>query len=299
MTTCARVGHSRGWPMSERSDPELVASAREGDEAALEELLLRHQPRIYRFGMKLCRDPEDASDVLQDTLLAMARSIRDFRGASSLSTWLYTITRSFCIKKRRKSKFAPAVEESLEAIPEAERDGLQCSSRGPEEDLAGREVKDALDGAIASLEPMYREVLVLRDVEGLTAPEVGEVLGLSVEAVKSRLHRARVAVREALAPHLGAPSEAPSADCPDIVTIFSGHLEGDIGPDLCARMEEHLERCGRCRGTCDSLKRTLALCRAAGAPEVPEDVQRAVRIAVRRFLDAGSPSRKVRSTGGS
>jgi RNA polymerase sigma-70 factor (ECF subfamily) len=84
--------------MADRTDTDLLTSARAGDGAALEELLLRHQPRIYRFGMKMCRDPEDASDVLQDTLLAMARTIADFRGASSLSTWLYTITRSFCIK---------------------------------------------------------------------------------------------------------------------------------------------------------------------------------------------------------
>jgi RNA polymerase sigma-70 factor (ECF subfamily) len=284
--------------MTERSDPDLLESARAGDEAALEELLRRHQARIYRFGMKMCRDPEDASDVLQDTLLAMARGIRDFRGASSLATWLYTVTRSFCIKKRRKSKFAPAVEESLEAIPASEREGLQGGVRDPEEDLAGREVKDALDHAIGALEPMYREVLVLRDVEGLTAAEVGEVLGLGVEAVKSRLHRARVAVRGALGPLLGAPSAAPSTDCPDILTTFSRHLEGDIDPALCARMEEHLERCPHCRGTCDSLKRTLALCRDSGAPEVPDDVQEAVRLAVRRFLDQGPPPAKRRSAGG-
>jgi RNA polymerase sigma-70 factor (ECF subfamily) len=285
--------------MPERSDPDLVGSAREGDQAALEELLVRHQPRIYRFGLKLCRDPEDARDVLQDTLLAMARTIRDFRGASSVSTWLYAIARSFCIKKRRRSKFAPPVEESLEAIPASERDRLQCAGPGPEEDLAGREVEDALDRAIASLDPMYREVLVLRDVEGLTAPEVGEVLGLRVEAVKSRLHRARAMVRETVAPLLGVTEEPPASDCPDIVTIFSGHLEGDIGPDLCARMEEHLKRCARCRGTCESLKRTLALCQASDAREVPEDVQKAVRTALRRFLARGSPPAKSLPAGGS
>ena len=270
--------------MADLSDTELVASARAGNGAALEELLVRHQPRIYRFGMKMCRDPEDASDVLQETLLAMARTIGDFRGASSLSTWLYTITRSFCIKKRRKSKFAPAVEESLDSITPAERESLRGASRGPEEDLAGREVQEILDRAIGSLDPVSREVLVLRDVEGLSAPEVAEVLGLRVEAVKSRLHRARIAIRNLVAPALLAPAETPAAECPDVLALFSRHLEGDIGPDLCARMEEHLEGCSHCRGTCDSLKRTLALCRSHGAPEVPADVQRAVRAALRTFV---------------
>jgi RNA polymerase sigma-70 factor (ECF subfamily) len=274
--------------MSDRADPELLQAARAGDAASLEQLLLRHQPRVYRFGRKLCRDPEDANDVLQETLLAMARTIHDFRGASSLSTWLYTIARSFCIKRRRKSKFAPAVEESLEGMAEAERERLRHPARAPDEDLAGREVRDALEAAIASLEPGYREALVLRDVEGLTAAEAAEVLGLSVQAVKSRLHRARVAVRNRLAPLLGGPTEAPAPTCPDVVRLFSQHLEDDITAERCARMEKHLEACARCQATCDSLKQTLALCHATPLPEVPEDVRESVRRALRRFLDRHS-----------
>ena len=99
--------------MSSSNDVELLEAGRHGDARAVEALLVRHQERIYRFGMRLCRDPEDAKDVLQETLLAMARSVRDFGGRSSLSTWLYSIARSFCIKKRRRSKFAPVREEPL------------------------------------------------------------------------------------------------------------------------------------------------------------------------------------------
>jgi RNA polymerase sigma-70 factor (ECF subfamily) len=83
---------------------------------AIEELLRRYQSRIYQFGMKMCGEPEDAKDVLQDTLLTMSRSLRSFRRDSSLSTWLYTIARSLCLKKRRKSKFAPAEEVSLNGV---------------------------------------------------------------------------------------------------------------------------------------------------------------------------------------
>src|SRR6187455_2423907 len=135
--------------------------------------------------MKMCRDPEDAADVLQDTLLAMARGVRDFRGASSMSTWLYTIARSFCIKKRRRSKFAPEEERSLDTDVAAETRHLAAKTDAPDEALAGRQVERALEQAIAALEPMYREVLLLRDVEGLSAAEVAEVVGASVQAVKS------------------------------------------------------------------------------------------------------------------
>jgi RNA polymerase sigma-70 factor (ECF subfamily) len=274
----------------EFTDATLLDRARNGDRQALDELLSRHQRRVYRFGLKMCRDPEDAKDVLQETLLAVARTVKDFRGASSVSTWLYSIARSFCIKRRRRSKFAPTEEESLEArAPGEEARQVADQTRGPEDALAGRQIEAALEQAIASLDPMYREVLVLRDVEGLTASEVGEIMGLTVEAVKSRLHRARLAVREAVAPLLAAPEEpvAATSRCPDVVALFSRHLEGEISASLCADLEKHLASCPGCRSRCDTLQRTLALCRAAPLPEVPKAVQADVRRALKQFIQVG------------
>lgn len=266
---------------------QLLDRARSGDRRALESLLLRHQAQVYRFGLKMCRDSEDAKDVLQDTLFAAARGVRDFRGASSISTWLYTIARSFCIKKRRKRKFAPEQERSLDTDSEMEAGRVADPTKNPDEALASMQVEHALEQAIGALEPTYREVLLLRDVEGLTAPEVAEVLGLSVHAVKSRLHRARLAVRTHVAPLLGIPSDspAPPGGCPDVLTLFSQHLENDISADVCAEMERHLAVCGRCRSACDSFKRTLTLCRTAGpSGEVPAAIQPSVKIALRNFL---------------
>lgn len=280
--------------MDSRTDSELLEAARSGDRASLEDLLERHQAQVYRFGMKMCRDPEDARDVLQDTLLAMARGVRDFRGASSISTWLYTIARSFCIKKRRRSKFAPEPERSLDTDTDAapETADLPDPGRAPDEILASKQVHDALEQAIGALEPMYREVLLLRDVEGLSAAEVAEVLGVGVPAVKSRLHRARLSVRAHVAPLLGIappePAAAPSKSCPDVLELFSRHLEDEISADVCVEMERHLAGCGRCRGACESLRRTLALCRTSASAPVPRAVQDSVRVAVRNFL--GTPS---------
>jgi RNA polymerase sigma-70 factor (ECF subfamily) len=267
------------------ADAELLTRAREGDKQALATLLDRHQAQVYRFGMSMCRDPEDARDVLQETLLAMARGVRDFRGASSISTWLYTIARSFCIKKRRHSKFAPE-QTSLEGAP-VSASSLADPAEPPDEALSAKQVERALEQAIFALDPSYREVIILRDVEGLTAPEVAEVRGVTVQAVKSRLHRARLAVRDSLAPLFGEPSDADAApgSCPDVLTLFSQHLEDEISSDVCLEMERHLERCARCRGACDSLKRTLALCRtAASATAVPMPVQTAVKRALHDFL---------------
>ncbi len=273
--------------MEKQADTRLLEAARGGDAKALETLLERHQEQVYRFGMKMCRDPEDARDVLQETLLAMARSVRDFRGASSISTWLYSIARGFCIKKRRRSKFAPEAERSLDTDAAAEATELADPGRSPDEELAGKEIRQALEEAMGALDPMYREVLLLRDVEGLSAPEVAEVLGVTVAAVKSRLHRARLEVRERVAPLLGLPSApvaGPPGACPDVLALFSRNLEGEISAEVCAEMERHVAACNRCRGTCESLKRTLALCRTSPEAPVPPAVQDSVRIAVRNFL---------------
>ena len=263
----------------ELSDQDLVEAARQGDRAAVEELLARHEQQIYRFGLRMCRHPEDAKEVLQETMLAMARSLPDFRGQSSVATWLYTIARSFCIKQRRLRRAQPRQLEPLDAVRDASSDAAS-----PEETAAKREVERALDDGIAALAPKYREVLLLRDAEGLTAPEVASVLGLSIEAVKSRLHRGRLALRASLAPLLAPETVAPLPGCPDVASLWSRHLEGDITADVCATMEAHLDGCTKCRATCDSLREVLARCRRAGDQAVSEPVQHSVRVALQNLL---------------
>jgi RNA polymerase sigma-70 factor (ECF subfamily) len=273
----------------EQSDDQLVQAAQAGDRRALEALLDRHQRSVWRFGMKLCANPDDAQDVLQETLLAAVRTLPAFRGESAVSTWLYTIARSFCLKKQRQSKFAPEAMESLDAGPVSEARAVPDQERGPEELVAGKQLGAVLEEAIDALAPAYREVLLLRDVEGLSAPETASVLGLSVEAVKSRLHRARMAVRERVAPALGILVGPPKPGCPDVLPILSRHIEGELRREDCAEMERHVAGCPRCTAACDSLRRVLAVCRASPAPAVPAQVQASVREAVARLLQSKHP----------
>lgn len=269
------------------TDDELLAAARQGDTAALETLLVRYQPHLYRFGLRMCGNVEDAGDVAQESLISMARSLRDFRGESSVSSWLYTIARRFCIKKRRRSKFAPAREESLDVPGTDTVQRLADPAPSPEQQATNQELAAALTRAIDGLEASQREVLVLRDVEGLSAPEVAKILGVSVDAVKSRLHRARVAVRQQLAPAFAPPTIAAERAtlCPDVLTLFSKHLEGDIDPGVCATMEAHLVQCSRCRNACDSLKRTLAVCRQLPTPDVPAPLAASIRAAIHTVVN--------------
>jgi RNA polymerase sigma-70 factor (ECF subfamily) len=265
------------------SERDLLRAAQAGDPGSLEALLSRHQGRIYRFGLRMCRDPEDARDVLQDTMLAAARSLRDYRGASALSTWLYAITRSFCLRKRRRSRFAPGAEVSLE-------DPLALSTPDPsplpDQVLERRRQEAALEAALSALDAGRREVLLLRDVEGLSAADVAEATGLSVAAVKSRLHRARLELRARLAPLLGAsgPATGSTPACPDVLAALTRHLEGDLSRAACAEVERHLAGCPRCTELCASLRKTLAACGALPEPRVPAALQEAVRAGIRELV---------------
>ena len=187
----------------------LVAASRDGDRAALEALVRSHQDRVYSFAMRMCRNVEDAKDILQDTFLGVIRSIREFREESKFSTWLYRIAANACLKKRRRGVHDPTPEQELsldDLMPRPDADGRKPEipdwSGDAERALLHGELSARMESAIDKLPKDYKIVLVLRDVEGLSAEETAQAVGLSVPAVKSRLHRARVFVRRELADYL-------------------------------------------------------------------------------------------------
>lgn len=265
-------------------DAELLSRVRAGDGHAMEQLLARYQGSLLRFSLRMCHNPADAEEVTQESLLAAARGMAEFRGEASLSSWLYSIARSFCIKQQRG---LAANARRTATVSHDEAFALADPQPSPDQAASDRELVDAVDRALAELPADYREVLLLRDVEGLTAPEVAASLALNVPQVKSRLHRARAALRQHLMPLLDAPTEAQGAaadtGCPDIAETFSQYLEGEISPDLCDRMQAHVDSCAHCRNTCDSLKRTLAICHAVPSPVVPQAIQDALRAEVRKL----------------
>ena len=161
-----------------------------------------HVDLLYRFANRLCGEAETAKDLVQETFLNAYRGLPKFRGDAQISTWLYTIAARACSRMRRKRKGEPERELSLEDfIPTSEGEfRLQVPLEGqtPEEALQNKELRQALDEAINKLPKKYKIVLVLRDMEGLSAKEVATIVGLNERAVKSRLHRARLFVRQEL-----------------------------------------------------------------------------------------------------
>jgi len=192
--------------MSSKEDETFSLEAlRAGDRAEFARLVETYYELVYRLALKMLNDPQDAEDVLQETFFKALRGIQKFDGRSSLSTWLYRIaTNEALMALRRRRPDIVSTDEPLEN-EEGEQEPLQivdwCCL--PERDLMSAEAKRYLDEAIARLSPNLRAVFVLRDIQGLSTQETGEVLNLSETAVKTRLSRARLRLREDLSGYFG------------------------------------------------------------------------------------------------
>ena len=187
-------------PALAKSESVLVAEAKAGSYAAFEELVNRYEKKIYRLGMNITGSPEDAEDVLQETFLKAFQHLPDFREDSRFYTWLVRIAVNeglMKLRKRRSSREVP-IEDSEDQEGVVMPREFADWKPNPEQLLARAELEDILRNAVKSLPPIFRTVFYLRDVEELSTEETAEILGLSVGAVKARLFRARLRLREEL-----------------------------------------------------------------------------------------------------
>jgi RNA polymerase sigma-70 factor, ECF subfamily len=176
--------------MASDSQDALLAAAKSGDRDALNRLIEAHRHGVYRFGLRVCRTTEDAEDAVQETLWAATRAIQTFRGtASSIASWLFTIVRRECLRLLEGQKRTPVRLGGDE-------DDLDGEVSNPEDLVAMQRRAKLLVEAVAALDPLHREVVLLRDIQEMSAPEAAERLGISVDALKSRLHRARTRLRD-------------------------------------------------------------------------------------------------------
>jgi RNA polymerase sigma-70 factor (ECF subfamily) len=190
--------------MRAETEPKLVERLRGGDPTALEGLMEQFAPRVYRLACGITHNEADAEEVVQDVFLSLFRKIDAFEGRAALGTWIYRITVNAALIKRRGKRVELEVllEDQLPTFREdGHREGdrawlLADWSESPEDELLSNETRDAVRRMIASLPERYRAVLLLRDLEELSNEETAEILGDSVASVKSRLHRARMALRE-------------------------------------------------------------------------------------------------------
>jgi RNA polymerase sigma-70 factor, ECF subfamily len=194
-------------------DPDLalVEALRRDDPEAPRMLVDAYADRVYRLAMRITGSREDAEEAAQDALLTIARKIDSFKGESAFGSWVYRVAANAAYQKvrSRKGKWREIALEDV--LPAIEADGQHF---GPMEDWSSRvderavqsELRRVLEDAISTLPPDYRTALVLHDVEGVSNPDIAEALGISLPAVKSRVHRSRLYLRRRLADYLEAPA---------------------------------------------------------------------------------------------
>jgi RNA polymerase sigma-70 factor (ECF subfamily) len=244
----------------------------DGDPKVKEEILEFLKPKLYGFGIHMCQDKEDAEDIVQETLLSIFTHLDQFRAESKLSTWAFRIARNICLKKQRTRSGAPRYHEPLSHALH-----IKEEQKTPEQHFITHELWQQVHEGIRQLKPQYKEIILLRDVEGMNTAEVAEIMDISISAVKTKLHRARKLLREYL-----EIAPAPQG-CPDIRTIFSQHLEGELKEKICISMQGHIEICSYCAMECTKLQQLINIC-SISTIQPPPELQKKLDAALIHYL---------------
>jgi RNA polymerase sigma-70 factor (ECF subfamily) len=265
-----------------RSDiDQVIRLLKTNDRDALDKAISLLQQSVFSFSMRVCGQQEDAEDTMQEVLVKAIPYLPKFDHSGALAKWLYKVAKNRCLMSRRRSKFAPKKEISLEELmPEREElEQLDASKDlSPEGSAIRGEQDQRLREAIRSLPPHYRIVLVLHDMEGFTDEEAAEITGLRPGTVRVRLHRARLFVRKELAKINSSPEKkvaetpqsrtrisARTGRCRQIFAGLSDYLDGELDEFSCKEIEAHLSGCEPCQKFLRSLEATIGRCRQSPA----------------------------------
>ncbi len=288
---------------------QAVQLLQRGDDAALEQVLALLQNTVFSFSMRVCGQREDAEDTMQEVLLKSVPHLPKFDGPKALVVWLYKVAKNRCLMSRRRSKFAPNPDLSLEELMPDRKELEQLGTDGsinPEAFAIRSQEAGRLRDAIQKLPPQYRIVLVMRDMEGLTDEEVAEITGLRSGTVRVRLHRARLFVRKELMNGLklrsvmgNIVSRASSKDqfgndrpsknqprparCKAMFAELSNYLDKRLDDSLCEQMERHMNGCAPCKAFLSSLEATIEQCRRWPAESL--DHEKAAELCMKILVD--------------
>ena len=270
---------------------KAVELLKSGEPESMEKALALLQETVFAFSMRVCQQREDAEDTMQEVLVKSVPHLSRFESPRALVVWLYKVAKNRCLMSRRRSKFAPKQELSLDELM-PDREELETIVQGgvnPEAFAIRSQEARWLREAIQKLPPQYRIVLVLRDMEGLADEEVAEITGLRAGTVRVRLHRARLFVRKELTKRMKqgrgrhtasglseTPAEPRPGRCKAMFAELSNYVDEQLDDSMCDQLEKHLNGCEPCKAFLSSLQVTIEQCRKSPA-EFP-DGKRAAKL---------------------
>ena len=273
---------------------QVVELIQRKDPKSLEEALALLQNTVFSFSMKVCGQRQDAEDTMQEVLLKSVPNLPKFDNPKALMVWLYKVAKNRCLMSRRKSKFAPQENLSLEDLMPDRRELEKLSGKAdgtPETSLLRRENAKRLRQAVQKLPPDYRLILVLHDMEELPDADVAEITGLRLGTIRVRLHRARLFVRKELAKQdqhrirgqMAKPAAEKKASaqpsqrrCKEMFAELSNYLDDELDDSLCEELEKHMDGCEPCKAFLSSLEKSIRQCRVA--PNESPDPRVAARL---------------------
>ncbi len=182
------------------SEQELIRSAQAGNAVAFEQLIEEHQKRIFSIAYRIAGNPEDAADMAQEVLVKIFRNLKNFRGDSKFSTWLYRVATTTCLdeQKRQRRHTAYSLDETLETEDGSLAVDPVDTGPTPEESMERKAVRQAIHQAIGKLKEEHKKVILLREVQGLSYEEIAKILNCSEGTIKSRINRARDSLKKFL-----------------------------------------------------------------------------------------------------
>jgi RNA polymerase sigma-70 factor (ECF subfamily) len=280
-----------------REISEAVTLLGKNEPQALEQALALLQNTVFSFSMKVCGQREDAEDTMQEVLVKAMPYLSKFESPRALLVWLYKVAKNRCLMSRRKSKFAPLKNLSLDELMPDRRELARLAQERPinPEAMAIRSQQARrLREAIQELPPQYRIVLVLRDMERLTDEEVSDITGLRAGTIRVRLHRARLFVRQKLVRQdlggrvaknsrpqtIQAQAVTPlkrTASCKALFAQLSNYLDERLDDSVCEKLEQHLGSCQPCAAFLDSLESTIKDLRKLPAHSLNKEAAAKVR----------------------
>jgi RNA polymerase sigma-70 factor, ECF subfamily len=271
-------------------EAELIAECQAGNRERFESLVSPYLQSIKLISYAILKNNHDAEDVVQETILKAYLHIKQLRAGESFKAWFVRIAGNEARMRLRKERrhLYSSVEQEIQDKPFQPRQFVEWKNI-PSGDLHRDEVRNALTAALACLEDGYREVFVLRDVQHLSSAETGKILGLTEGAVNTRLHRARMQMREHLTPFFRAPRAMSmtiplkmmllmgktwmrkTISCKQVTEQISNYIDDQLTPELRAKIEEHLRLCDRCSVVVDTVRKLLYVAGDENVFSVPFD----------------------------